>query len=129
MAPAAALTHDMQVNPDQPAGIDDYYDRLATDSADLVAIGAVLGTQDPSYPASIPQALADRAVQAWHREDSGEPAEHETPQQQQLRAHAGTLALIGFAIDESGYLVGKHISVTLSPDLVSDAVTAADAAP
>jgi hypothetical protein len=108
---------------------DSYYQRLAADSADLVAIGAVLGTQDPSYPMSIPQSLAERAVQAWHREERGEPAADETVEQRQLRAHAGTLALIGFSIDEQGYTVGRQVNVTLSPDLLAEAIAAADNAP
>jgi hypothetical protein len=108
---------------------DSYYERLAADSADLVAIGAVLGTQDPAYPMSIPQALAERAVQAWHRDELGEPATEETAEQRQLRAHAGTLALIGFSIDEQGYSVGKQVNIALSPDLLGEAIAAADNAP
>jgi hypothetical protein len=109
--------------------LDGYYQRLADDSADLIAIGAVLGTQDPSYSASIPQALAQRAVQAWHRDEPGAPAADETAAQRTLRSHAGTLAMIGFAIDESGYTVGKQVNVALSPDLVAEAIAAADNAP
>jgi hypothetical protein len=106
-----------------------YYERLAIDQADLVAIGAILGTQDPAYPMSIPQALAERAVQAWHRDETGEPADDETADQQRLRAHSGTLAMIGFSIDEQGYAVGKQVNITLSPDLLAEAIAAADSAP
>jgi hypothetical protein len=108
---------------------DSYYDRLAADSADLIAIGAVLGTQDPAYPSSIPQALAERAVGAWRRDEPGEPAAEETSEQARLRAHSGTLAMIGFAVDEQGYTVGKQVTVGLSPDLLAEAIRAADAAP
>jgi len=108
---------------------DEYYQRLSEDSSALIAIGAVLGTQDPAYPSTIPQALAEQAVRAWHREEIGEPAENESDEQRRLRAHSGTLALIGFAIDEQGYVVGKQVSVALSPDLLAEAIAAADSAP
>jgi hypothetical protein len=99
------------------------------DARVLGEIGAMLARAElPKVTVRLPSALARAAVAAWRRDDEGEP-DPESHEQRALRHHAGVLALIGLAVDEQGRAEGGEVVVDLSPDLIGDAMTAADDLP
>ena len=73
----------------------------------------------------LPAALADAAVAAWDWDDT-DPLLTEDLDQRIQRRRAGTLALIGLSITQSGRREADEVVVALSPGLVGDAITAAD---
>jgi hypothetical protein len=98
------------------------------DSATLAEIGVALSAAKlPPVRVRLSSELADRAVAAWRRDD-GEVIGEETLEQAASRRRAGTLALIGLAIEERGELVGDVVVVDLDPVFVGLAVDAADGA-
>jgi hypothetical protein len=95
----------------------------------LGEIGAVLALAElPRVTVCLPSTLARAAVAAWHRNDEGEP-DSENYEQRVLRHRAGALALIGLAVEEQGRAESDEVVVDLSPDLIGDAMTAADDLP
>lgn len=94
----------------------------------LGEVGAELRKQDiPRISVRIPQALAERALRAWKREaDDGGTVEVESLVERTTRHRAGTLALIGLAIDERGQQDGDAIRVDVHPEQIGIALDAAD---
>ena len=79
---------------------------------------------------TVPAALAERAVAAWHENHDGPVPEPEHPDDRVRRHRAGTLALIGLNITERGQLdADGNTVVDLSPELVGVAMDAADDVP
>jgi hypothetical protein len=103
---------------------DGLYRRYAADYELLRQIGQTLRRQHGANPALLPTGLADAAVSAWHRVDSGQPADPESPVQARLRAAAGTLALIGLEIEQHGMSGDGTVSIALSPAMAAEAVAA-----
>ena len=104
--------------------------RLYREDARLLGeIGAVLAHAElPGVTVRLPSALARAAVAAWERDDEGEP-DAESYEQRVLRHRAGALALIGLAVQERGRADGGHVVVDLSPDVIGNALDAADDLP
>jgi hypothetical protein len=95
----------------------------------LTEIGAVLASSDlPTVAVRLPSALARAAVAAWQRDDEGE-ADPESYEQRVVRYRAATVALIGLAVEQRGQAEGDDVVVELSPDLIGNAVAAADELP
>jgi hypothetical protein len=96
------------------------------DATTLCEIGAMLaGTDLPRIEIRLPRTLAERAVAAWQRDEDGS-APRETAEQRSARHKAAALALIGLSIETDGRWDGDHVTVGLSPDLIGDALNAAD---
>jgi hypothetical protein len=74
---------------------------------------------------TIPKTLAEKAVQAWERDDQGEPGD-ETHEEGLARTRAGTLALIGLTIQERGRWEDDHVVTELDSWYVGNALDAAD---
>jgi hypothetical protein len=104
--------------------------RLYRDEARALGeIGALLARTDlPTIEVRIPLALARAAVAAWQRDDEGQP-DPESYEQRVVRHRAGALGLIGLAVEERGRTEGDEVIVELSPDVIGNAVDAADDLP
>ncbi|MDO3647726.1 hypothetical protein [Nocardia mangyaensis] len=98
--------------------------RYVDDSNVLAAIGEWIAPLVQRVSVRLPLALAEAAVAAWNRDETGEIGE-ETPDQYALRDRAAELALIGLAISERGQLDGDHVAVELHPASVAAAILAA----
>jgi hypothetical protein len=81
----------------------------------------------PTIRVTVPALLAERAVEAWQRDDTGVAPPREDAAVRLQRHRAGALALIGLSITESGKLdADGNTVVDLSPELVGVAMDAAD---
>ncbi|APE34660.1 hypothetical protein BOX37_12630 [Nocardia mangyaensis] len=99
--------------------------RYLDDSNVLAAIGAWIAPRVQRVSIRLPIALAEAAVAAWNRDETGETGE-ETPDQYAIRDRAAELALIGLAISERGHLDGDDVVVVeLHPTSVAAAILAA----
>ncbi|APU13293.1 MULTISPECIES: hypothetical protein [Actinoalloteichus] len=105
--------------------------RYRRDSLALAELGAgLVGTTLPRIEVRLPRASADRAVAAWRALDEREgPLGGEDREQRRQRQRAGTLALIGLAVEERGRRVGDQVIVLLDAVLVVLAMEAADDEP
>ncbi|MER7705684.1 hypothetical protein ABTX81_22680 [Kitasatospora sp. NPDC097605] len=88
------------------------YDRYRDDATVLAAIGGHVAAQAGRVTVRLPKAVAEAAVNAWERDESGELAQ-ETPEQYALRDQAAELALIGLEISQSGRREGEEVVVDL----------------
>jgi hypothetical protein len=77
------------------------YERYKRDAEVLVAIGYALRDQSPSRIV-LPPELRRSALAAWRRDEMESAAVIETSVQRQMRIAAGTLALIGLAVERAG---------------------------
>lgn len=94
----------------------------------LGRIGQLLTpVQLPDVEVRLPRKLADAAAAAWDRDDLEDV--EETLEQRQLRHRAGTLALVGLAVQEHGRVDGDEVVVPLNARLVALAVEAGDDLP
>lgn len=72
------------------------------DEGELLAeIGQALMPQNLRVSVLLPRELADRAVQAWERDDN-DPDVGESEENRLQRVRAGHAALIGLAVEERG---------------------------
>ena len=92
----------------------------------LREIGKHLTLDQPELLVRLPRHLAERAVAAWERDDMAD-VENETAEQTRHRHQAGTLALIGCAIQARGRYEGEEALVELTPGEIALAIEAADA--
>ncbi|MFF4173139.1 hypothetical protein [Streptomyces sp. NPDC001744] len=88
------------------------YVRYREDSRVLAAIGKHVDAQVGRVTVRLPRAVAEAAVAAWERDESGDVGE-ETHEQYELRSRAGDLALIGLEISERGRPEGEEVVVDL----------------
>jgi hypothetical protein len=96
----------------------------------LGEVGAIFNaTSLPDIEVRLPRHIAERAVEAWRREDGDGPFDPETYEQSVQRARAATLALIGLAITSVGRWERDEVVVRLHPALVGEATLAAGALP
>ncbi|ASO18820.1 hypothetical protein FHR81_001084 [Actinoalloteichus hoggarensis] len=102
--------------------------RYRRESLALAELGAgLVGTALPRIEVRLPRHSADRAVAAWRSLDRHEgPLGDEDREQRRQRHRAGTLALIGLAVEERGRRVGDEVVVLLDAVLIVLAMEAAD---
>ncbi|MEU4192783.1 hypothetical protein AB0E69_12850 [Kribbella sp. NPDC026611] len=100
----------------------------ANDARVLGLIGTTFrSVQLPTIRVTVPAALAERAVDAWRREEANAVPQPEDAAYRLHRHRAGTLALIGLTITERGQLdADGNTVVDLDPELVGVAMDAAD---
>ncbi|MFI5645404.1 hypothetical protein [Kitasatospora sp. NPDC051705] len=90
------------------------YERYREDSTVLAAVGEHVHLQVGPVTVRLPGDLARAAVDAWERdEESSDGLGEESREQYELRDQAGTLALIGLAISESGRWDDDEVTVDL----------------
>jgi hypothetical protein len=98
--------------------------RYLEDSKVLAAIGEWIAPRVQPVSVRLPLELAEAAVAAWNRDETGEIGE-ETPDQYALRDRAAELALIGLAVSERGRRDGEDVVVDLHATSVAAAMHAA----
>jgi len=101
------------------------YTRYQRDAEVLAAIGACVEAQTGRVTVRLPEALAEAAVAAWHRDEPDGPGT-ETPEQYAARDRAAELALIGLAVAERGRRQGGEVVVDLDVGSAGAAVRAAE---
>lgn len=89
-------------------------------------MGAALAGQPSTLTMRLPGDLADLARSAWQRHDDGDLPEAETAGQRLARYRAGTLALIGLSIEETGRAEGDDVVFEVGALQVGGALEAAD---
>jgi hypothetical protein len=99
------------------------FDEWESDAELLYELAQELLPQTPRVELSISRRLADRAVDAWHRDEAAAELEHETDAQRTVRDEAATLALIGQSIEESGVEAGEQVIFKLDAWLLGCLVT------
>ncbi|MCX4675152.1 hypothetical protein OG413_07410 [Streptomyces sp. NBC_01433] len=99
------------------------YVRYRADSTVLAAIGKHVDAQVGHVTVRLPRAVAEAAVAAWERDESGDLGE-ETSEQSTLRDQAGDLALIGLVISERGRWEGEEVVIDLNIVFAGAAVLA-----
>ncbi|MFF3953692.1 hypothetical protein ACFYY1_10820 [Streptomyces sp. NPDC001890] len=95
---------------------EEQYARYREDSKVLAAIGKQVDAQAGRVTVRLPRAVAQAAVDAWERDESGDLGA-ETHEQYALRDQAGDLALIGLVISERGRWEDDEVVIDL--DVVS----------
>ncbi|MFF0251869.1 hypothetical protein ACFYPW_05185 [Micromonospora zamorensis] len=100
------------------------YVRYQEDRTVLAAIGAHLDPQISRVSVRLPRSLAESAVDAWDREESGGIGE-ESREEYELRDDAAELALIGLAITSRGVREGEEVVVELDIVQIAAALRAA----
>ncbi|MEU1358254.1 hypothetical protein ABZ356_00170 [Micromonospora zamorensis] len=100
------------------------YVRFQEDRTVLAAIGAHLDPQISRVSVRLPRSLAESAVDAWDREESGGIGE-ESREEYELRDDAAELALIGLAITSRGVREGEEVVVELDIVQIAAALRAA----
>jgi hypothetical protein len=104
------------------------YEDWASDAEQLYELVQVLLPQTPRVELSVPRALADRAVDAWHRDEIAGDLHDETDAERTVRDQAATLALIGQSIEDNGVENGDQVVFKLDAWLLGNALEAADKA-
>jgi hypothetical protein len=102
----------------------DEYARYQQDRTVLAAIGVHLGPRLGRVGVRLSRSVAESALAAWHREESGETSE-ESREEHELRADAAALALIGLAITSRGVWSAEEVVVDLDVLLIAAALRAA----
>ncbi len=107
--------------------MDDDEQRARRNEAELLAqIGRSLFSQDLRVRVKLPADLARDASAAWAHDDFGD-TEGESESARRIRHRAGSLALIGLAVDERGVPAeGDQIEVEIDAWQIGSALDAAD---
>ena len=104
------------------------YEDWAADAGALHELAQQLLPQTPKVQVRLPRELADRAVSAWQRDEDPGNLPQETAEQRSIRDDAGTLALIGQSIEETGVEDGDDVLFRLDVWILGVALEAADKA-
>jgi glucose-6-phosphate dehydrogenase assembly protein OpcA len=88
------------------------YARYREDARVLAAIGAHVDAQVGRVTVRLPRAVAQAALAAWERDETGERGA-ETHERHALRDQAAELALIGLAISQRGRWEGEELVIDL----------------
>lgn len=107
---------------------DNLYRAWATDEDTLTKVGQHLFGQALRVTVRLPRSVADEAVAAWQRDDADDLPADETQEQKNTRHRAGTLALIGLSIVNSGLIQGDEVIVGLDAWNIGTALDAAEQA-
>jgi hypothetical protein len=102
------------------------YEQYTHDAGLLGKIGAALFPQPTTLSVRLPKGLADLALAAWCREIDQGPLGPETAEQRTARYRAGTLALIGLCVENTGRADGDEIICELDAWYIGAAFEAAD---
>jgi hypothetical protein len=102
------------------------HEQDANDAGLLGKIGAALFPQQTTLSVRLPKGLAGLAQAAWHREAGQGPPGPETAGQRTARHRAGTLALIGLCVENTGRADGDEIICELDAWYIGAALEAAD---
>lgn len=101
----------------------------ASEARALADIGTLLAEVHlPDVEVRLPGNLAEAAIAAWDRDDL-DSASVETVDQRLERHRAGSLALIGLAINERGRWEQNGVIVPLNAGLIATAINAAEESP
>lgn len=101
--------------------------RWKRDETVLARIGAAFFAQETEIEIRLPKSLADEAVSAWQRNDESDvELAGESAEEGIVRRRAGTLGLIGCALEDRGRLEGNDVIVKLDAWFIGDALTAAE---
>ena len=106
----------------------DPYMQWSRDAATLFEIGKYFNREDHPVQVRLSRELANRAINAWNREDSGELPSGETHEQYHLRSAAATLKLIGLTLESGFREEGEEAVFDLDAWYVGVALEAADVA-
>jgi hypothetical protein len=106
----------------------DAYDVWAVDAGVLARVGQALFAQETQLSVLLPTELADAAAAAWEREEDAEQAVAESVEQANVRRAAGTLALIGLAVTQSGRRTDEGVIVDLDAWWIGHALDVAERA-
>jgi hypothetical protein len=109
-------------------GTEKNYDDWAADAGALYELAQQLLPQSPKIQVRLHRHLADRAVAAWRRDDESGTLPPGTPERRCIRSDAGTLALIGQSIEETGVEDGDDVIFRLDAWILGVALEAADKA-
>ncbi len=109
-------------------GMEKNYEVWAADAGVLHELAQQLPPQTPKIQVRLPRQLADRAVAAWQRDEDPDNLAQETDEQRSIRDDAGTLALIGRSIEETGIEDGDDVLFWLDAWILGVALEAADKA-
>ncbi len=104
------------------------YEDWAQDADALHELAQQLLPQSPKVQVRLPREVADRAVAAWQRYEDPGTLPRETDEQRSIRNDAGTLALIGQSIEETGIEDGDGVLFKLDAWILGVALEAADKA-
>jgi hypothetical protein len=85
------------------------YEDWEADAGTLYELAQRLLPQIPMVQVRLPRVLADRAVAAWERDEEPGMLTQESDEQRTTRHDAGTFALIGQSIEETGVEDGDDV--------------------
>jgi hypothetical protein len=105
---------------------DDPYLQWSNDAETLFEIGKYLNREGHPVQVRLSKDLANRAIEAWSRDDSGELPAEETHEQYHLRSAAATLGLIGLTLESGFREEGDEVIFELDAWFVGAALEAAD---
>ena len=109
-------------------GMEKNYEDWAADAGTLHELAQEFLPQSPKVQMWLPRVLADRAVTAWQRVEEPGNLSPETYERRSIRDDAGTLALIGQSIEETGIQDGDDVIFKLDAWILGNALEAADRA-
>lgn len=105
----------------------DQYEIYSDESRLLAEVGAIALKMDiPRVELRLPRSLADRALEAWERDEEGDLGS-ESCEQERLRGDAAVWALIGLAIESEARSEGDYVITKIDPTLLGRAIDASDA--
>jgi len=107
---------------------EDTYRVWAGDAEVLAQVGRSLYEQQTRVQVRLPRQVADAALAAWQRDDDEGALPPETPETRATRHRAGSLALIGLAIESGGVVDGDDVVVEIESWSIGLALEAADEA-
>jgi hypothetical protein len=105
-------------------GIEKNYEDWEADARALYELAQQLLPQSPKVQVRLRRDLADRAVAAWQRDEVPGTLPRETPEQRSIRGDAGTLALIGQSIEDTGIEDGDDVTFGLDAWILGVALEA-----
>lgn len=108
-----------------PTKPDDLHQQYLLEADTLAHIGAAIFPQPTKVRVRLPGNLADLALAAWHRDDDS-PSEPETTEQRVVRHQAGTLALIGLCVEQTGQPDNGEVVCELDSWYIGTALDAAE---
>jgi hypothetical protein len=104
---------------------DDLQTQCLLEAETLAQVGAAIFPQATKVRVRLPRNLADLALAAWQRDDDSSSGPEAT-EQRAARHQAGTLALIGLCIEQTGQPDNDEVVCELDSWYIGMALDAAD---